>query len=274
MGQLEKYGLYVLCLVIFLILGVTIWGGGDLPQGGRRPAPTPSTELHAGRSSSNGAGLPQNGESQAGPSGDVLAGIEELTGGGKKGEGKAADAVPPGNGGGNSGNSGSSSNRGNAVDASNGGPAAKEGVAPPVVEADTKRGTHKVAAGDTFEGIAKAEFGSAALRSEIARLNPKVEPTRMRVGQELVLPSKAEAAAILGKVVGETKAADKRDTKTPIVPAIAGNSTYTVVKGDTFEGIAIRQLGSRSRLDDLRQANPGVDPVRIKVGQKIQLPKK
>ncbi|MCA8957167.1 MAG: LysM peptidoglycan-binding domain-containing protein [Planctomycetes bacterium] len=27
MGQLERYGLYVLCLVIFLILGVAIWGG-------------------------------------------------------------------------------------------------------------------------------------------------------------------------------------------------------------------------------------------------------
>ena len=27
MGQLEKYGLYVLCLVICLILGVAIWGG-------------------------------------------------------------------------------------------------------------------------------------------------------------------------------------------------------------------------------------------------------
>ena len=26
MGQLEKYGLYVMCLVIFLILGVTLWG--------------------------------------------------------------------------------------------------------------------------------------------------------------------------------------------------------------------------------------------------------
>ena len=35
MGQLEKYGLYVLCLVIFLILGVTIWGGGDLPPPGK-----------------------------------------------------------------------------------------------------------------------------------------------------------------------------------------------------------------------------------------------
>lgn len=31
MGQLERYGLYVLCLVIFLILGVAIWGGESQP---------------------------------------------------------------------------------------------------------------------------------------------------------------------------------------------------------------------------------------------------
>ncbi len=30
MGQLEKYGLYVLCLLIFLILGVTLWGSGTV----------------------------------------------------------------------------------------------------------------------------------------------------------------------------------------------------------------------------------------------------
>ncbi len=46
MGQLEKYGLYVLCLLIFLILGVTLWGWTNVvllhfswPQH-RQPAPT------------------------------------------------------------------------------------------------------------------------------------------------------------------------------------------------------------------------------------------
>lgn len=32
MGQLERYGLYVLCLVIFLILGIAIWGDSTGPQ--------------------------------------------------------------------------------------------------------------------------------------------------------------------------------------------------------------------------------------------------
>ncbi len=44
MGQLERYGLYVLCVVIFLILGVALWGGDPavLP-------PTSSTALEVER---------------------------------------------------------------------------------------------------------------------------------------------------------------------------------------------------------------------------------
>lgn len=32
MGQLERYGLYVLCLIIFLILGIAIWGDSSTPE--------------------------------------------------------------------------------------------------------------------------------------------------------------------------------------------------------------------------------------------------
>jgi nucleoid-associated protein YgaU len=38
MGQLERYGLYVLCLVIFLILGVAIWGGDPQAAGTGKPS--------------------------------------------------------------------------------------------------------------------------------------------------------------------------------------------------------------------------------------------
>ena len=53
MGQLEKYGLYVLCLVIFLILGVAIWGEPVSAQGraitsvGQQPAVGQSQNLGA-----------------------------------------------------------------------------------------------------------------------------------------------------------------------------------------------------------------------------------
>jgi peptidoglycan DL-endopeptidase LytF len=49
----------------------------------------------------------------------------------------------------------------------------------------------------------------------------------------------------------------------------AGGSSYVIKDGDTLAGIASR-LGIA--LDDLRTANPGVDPGTLRVGQSIKLP--
>lgn len=49
----------------------------------------------------------------------------------------------------------------------------------------------------------------------------------------------------------------------------AGGSTYTIRDGDTLAGIASR-LGID--LDALTEANPGVDPGALRVGQSIKLP--
>ena len=46
MGQLERYGLYVLCIVIFLILGVALWGGDPVlpaPPSSARSGPPPTS---------------------------------------------------------------------------------------------------------------------------------------------------------------------------------------------------------------------------------------
>jgi peptidoglycan endopeptidase LytF len=48
-----------------------------------------------------------------------------------------------------------------------------------------------------------------------------------------------------------------------------GGSSYVIKDGDTLAGIASR-LGIT--LDDLRAANPGVDPGTLRVGQSIKLP--
>ena len=44
---------------------------------------------------------------------------------------------------------------------------------------------------------------------------------------------------------------------------------YTVVRGDTYGRIALR---NKTTVSALRKANPGVDPLRIRPGQKINLP--
>jgi len=56
-------------------------------------------------------------------------------------------------------------------------------------------------------------------------------------------------------------------TETPTAPAAA--KEYTIVKGDFFEKIA---KANGVTLAAIEKANPGVDPKKLKVGQKIQIP--
>jgi LysM repeat protein len=284
MGQLEKYGLYVLCLVIFLILGVTIWGGGDLPPQQRRTAQSSSTELNANprvpahSGTANGAanlgGAVAGNRAGTGPTSSIpdldslLSPVKPPDT--KKAEPKVVDAA---------------SNRGPdaarlLADASK--PPAKSLVdptGPSKPPADAPRPTHKVQRGDTFDSIAKEKLGAASLRTEIARLNPRTDPTKLRENQELVLPTAAEVAALTTK--GKAKApidkapVDKTiaDAPLPATPAAAPGS-YVVAKGDTFGSIALRQLGSSKRVNEIADLNPDLDPTRLKVGKTIRLPKK
>ena len=55
----------------------------------------------------------------------------------------------------------------------------------------------------------------------------------------------------------------------PVVPAAPSASEYVVVKGDYFEKIA-KDHGVTTKA--VQEANPGVDPKKLKIDQKIQIP--
>jgi LysM repeat protein len=280
MGQLEKYGLYVLCLVIFLILGVTIWGGGDLPPSSRRPAGT-SSELNAnprsGVSPVGGAVNPGSGTTANVPNqaGDVLdlASLLRPVDPPKKVEPKPV-ASPVATGAGRLPDEWTPPLAKPPADAGK----------PPVTG---PRPTYKVAAGDTFDSIAKEKLGAASLRTEIARLNPRIEASRLQIGQELQLPTAAELAALGAKgassknaknaveaagggAVGSGAVGNGAATKKPV----ATPGTYTIAKGDTLESIARRELGSVKRVEEVKRMNPDVVPTSLRIGQQIMLPKK
>lgn len=252
MGQLEKYGLYVLCLVIFLILGVTIWGDGGTQPSRRAPATTLNASS-AANPRGNDVERPLANLGSEVPNLQVLLQPAPRPVVAPPRDAQPVDA------------SGTLNAGGGSADA----PAAKAaGKETPAVEPPSApRPTYKVVRGDTFDSIAKDKLGRASLRAEIARLNPSVRPERLQVGQLLVLPSSAELSPST-EVVAD---AGVRAGAGPVAEAVV---SYTIGKGDTLEAIARRQLGDRKRVADLRELNPGIDPTRLRIGQKIRLPKK
>jgi LysM repeat protein len=74
-----------------------------------------------------------------------------------------------------------------------------------------------VKSGDTLETIARTHYGNGALWPEIAKANPGVEPNRLRIGQELVLPSAEDARRAAGLPAAGTTTSTTR-------PALARTS--------------------------------------------------
>ncbi len=219
MGQLEKYGLYVLCLVIFLILGVTIWGSGDAAAGGRSPVP-----MHApGSGAGGGARPPAATPRPTAPATPATGNGSAPTGG--------APANPP---------------------------------APTAEVATTV--LYTVQDGDSFGSIARTRLGKESLWPEIQQLNPDVQPHRLRAGKQIKLPTAAAIAA--------RDSSRQQRAATPVTPVADVGRSYTVKKGDTIERIAINQLGSRKRQEELLALNPTVKPEKIKPGDILKLPAK
>ena len=95
-------------------------------------------------------------------------------------------------------------------------------------------------------------------------------------------PSGAEAKKTLtiqtpGTTATDTSANGKTTPTTN--PAFAGaktvsfkGGTYLVQPRDTFSSIAVKTYGDESKWFDIAQANPTVDPTRLRVGQELKLP--
>lgn len=98
--------------------------------------------------------------------------------------------------------------------------------------------TYEVQPGDILGAIAERHGCRIA---DLRAANPRMDPDRLQVGQQLTIPD----------------------------CAAQDDSVYTVVAGDTLMGIAARH-GCRTA--DLQRANPRVDPARLQIGQRLQIP--
>jgi LysM repeat protein len=115
----------------------------------------------------------------------------------------------------------------------------------------TPQGEHVVMKGDSFSTIAK-KYGVTS--RAIQEANPGVEPTRLKIGQKLVIPARTASAT----------------TATPTNGASSASKTYTVKSGDTLQAIARR---NGVTVKELQAAN-NLTTTQIKVGQKLRIPAK
>ena len=124
------------------------------------------------------------------------------------------------------------------------------GDLPPVTA--TAQGEHVVMKGDLLSTIAK-KYGVTTRAIQDA--NPGVEPTRLKIGQKLVIPARTASAT--------TAAA-------PTNGATGAAKSYTVKSGDTLQAIARR---NGITVKELQAAN-NLTTTRITVGQKLRIPSK
>ena len=117
-------------------------------------------------------------------------------------------------------------------------------VVPPAPAPTTQE--YVVVQGDSFSSIGK-KFGVSV--SAIAKANPGVESTRLKIGQKLQIPAPTTTAVSPG-------------LETPVT------ETYTVKLGDTLSRIAREHGTTVPALKELNGLT--LDP--IKVGQKLRLP--
>jgi LysM repeat protein len=114
--------------------------------------------------------------------------------------------------------------------------------------------TYVVKSGDNFYRIAK-NYGISLKQLEQA--NPTVSASSLRIGAKLVIPSRSDSASL----------AAAASSSTPAI--VTAEGAYEVQQGDSLSKIARTQ---GTTVAALKAANPTLNPNKMAIGQKIQIP--
>lgn len=243
MGQLERYGLYVLCLVIFLILGVAIWGDGAQPEGKLGTLNPNGTSLKSSDEKIEEFDQHlQQQERQAQSKQDAVEGLFK-------------PATPDG----------PSLDIANA-NSRKGAPAQNRQPEP-----RTSRETviHVVRKNENLEAISMRYYGSRHKWREILKVNPDVNEKRMPIGTELTIPDlNGKRRPVAAKRGNGGKARRKEPT--------SSGRKYTVRSGESAWSIAERHYGKKNAYKYSKlilKLNRISRPADLREGVVIQLPK-
>lgn len=123
------------------------------------------------------------------------------------------------------------------------------------IELEAGQRTYTIKRGDNYYLIAQRELGDATRFKEIEHLNG-IDPYELDVGDVIVLP----------------EARNVRRSSNPEPRVISGADTHVVASGETLGDISKIHYGTTTRWREIAAANGNLDPTRLKVGQKLQIP--
>jgi len=113
--------------------------------------------------------------------------------------------------------------------------------------------------GETLGEIASRELGSFQMWREIATTNNITDPSKIMPGRVLRMPS--------------TKTAKPKKSKVAKASLPKGAKVHRVVNGDTMSSIAGEYYDDENKYGVIVNANPKVDPNRLKIGTVLTIPR-
>lgn len=236
MGQLERYGLFVLVLVIALIIGVSIWGdpveleaGGEGAGGGGKLAQLAVIKPQDPGRNRSVEPTPQGGES--GPRTE-LDNLREQLGGGQGRPAPAPERDDP------------------------------EVAHPPSNDGER---TYVIQPGDILGKIALRELGSANHWQLIKDANPGLDESNLPVGKSIRIPAAPNRRRSRPATddFGGTVLYKGREYR---------GHPYRIEPGDSMAKISIARFQSERYTHIIEGINPGVNPKRLNVGDIIRIP--
>lgn len=150
-------------------------------------------------------------------------------------------------------------------------PVAMAKPAPSRVEVPAAAEYHIVQPGDTLYAIAAEHLGAGSRWRELVGLNPDLNPDVISVGTRLRVRSSGRTPAVRDPLLIASNDAPASAARSNSVPGTPRE--YVVKKGDVLGVIAMEQLGTMKRKQEIMELNDIEDENFIRVGMTLRLPK-